>query len=109
MKKVIMANIPVLTRELTAFEHHVMGLLCDGLTNSAIARSTGHSEKVIENTVSRTAGAFNLKSDRDTNVRVMVALAYRAQFGDAAFEKFGIDCQWVTIDMDGTRTCNRHV
>lgn len=104
-----MANIPVLTRELTAFEHQVMNLLCDGLTNAAISAQIGHSEKVVENTVSRTAQAFNLRSDRDTNVRVMVALAYRTHFGDAAFEKFGLDCQWVSIDDNGARSCSRHV
>lgn len=104
-----MSARPVLTRELTAFEHQVMARVCDGLTNAAIARDTGHSEKVVENTVSRTAHAFNLRSDRDTNLRVRLALAYRSQFGDTAFDKLGIECQWVVLGDDGSRTCSRHV
>lgn len=104
-----MAARPVLTRELTAFEHQVLTRVCDGMTNAAIARDTGHSEKVVENTVSRSAQAFNLRSDRDTNLRVILALAYRSHFGDAAFDKFGIECQWVELGADGARSCSRHV
>ena len=39
------------------------------MTNAAIAQDTGHSEKVVENTVSRSATAFGLRSNADTNVR----------------------------------------
>ena len=104
-----MSTRPVLTRELTAFEHQVVSRVCDGLTNAAIARDTGHSEKVVENTVSRSAMAFNLKADKDTNLRVMLALAYRSHFGDAAFDKFGTECQWIKIGTDGSRSCSRHI
>ena len=86
-----------------------MTLLCDGLTNSAIARETNHSEKVIENTVSRTAAAFNLHKDGDVNLRVILALAYRSHFGDKAFEKFGIECQYAEVGSDGRKVCHRHV
>ena len=104
-----MTELPLLVRELTPFEHSVMLLVCDGKTNAAIARETGHSEKVIENTVSRTAHAFNLYASPETNVRVVLALAYRAHFGDRAFEKFGIECQYAEVDALGHRICNRHV
>ncbi len=40
---------------LTPFEQLVCEHLCDGLTNAAIAQATAHTEKVIENTVSRVA------------------------------------------------------
>ena len=36
--------------------------------------------------MSRTARVFGITSNSDTNVRVMLALAYRANFGDCAFE-----------------------
>lgn len=104
-----MTDVPLLTRELTAFEHSVLALVCEGKTNGAIARETGHSEKVVENTVSRSATAFGLRSNADTNVRVMLALAYRSHFGDKAWEKFGLECQYAETAADGTRTCHRHV
>ena len=78
------------TRELNPFEKLVLGLLCEGKTNSAIARLTSHNEKVIENTVSRTARAFNIKSDPDTNMRVLLALAFRTHYGDAAIEHLSV-------------------
>ena len=102
-------DIRILTRELTPFEHLVAEHLCDGLSNSAIAKTTAHTEKVIENTVSRMARAFGIKSDGDTNIRVLLALAYRSQFGDGAFDKLGIDCQHVAVGPDGKTYCNRHV
>lgn len=104
-----MADVPILIRELTPFEHSVMTLLCDGKTNAAIARDTHHSEKVIENTVSRTAQAFSIHKDGEINVRVVLALAYRSHFGDKAFEKFGIECQWADTDSEGRKVCHRHI
>lgn len=104
-----MAELPVLIRELTPFEHNVMTLLCEGKTNAAIARETHHSEKAVENTVSRTAHAFALHKDADVNLRVVLALAYRSYFGDKAFEKFGIECQWAEQGADGRKVCHRHV
>ncbi len=104
-----MTTVPLLLRDLTAFEHTVLEHVCEGKTNAAIARDTGHTEKVVENTVSRTAQAFTLPNGKDTNVRVLLALAYRSHFGDKAFDKFGIECQYVEIGPDGQRSCNRHV
>jgi hypothetical protein len=62
-------------------------LLCEGKSNFAIAKLTVHTEKVIENTVSRSAQVFGIKSDADTNLRVLLALAFRAHYGDQAFDK----------------------
>ncbi len=104
-----MAGIPLLMRELTPFEHSVLLLLCEGKTNAAIAHETSHSEKVIENTVSRAAHAFNLHATPDTNLRVVLALAYRSHFGDKAFERFGVECQYAEVDENGKRMCNRHI
>jgi len=82
-----MTTVPTINRELTPFEHAVLKLVCDGLTNAAIAREIHHSEKVIENTVSRAAQAFVIEERQQHNLRVMIALAYRAHFGDGALQK----------------------
>lgn len=98
----------ILVRELTPFEHLVCEHLCEGMTNSAIAKATSHTEKVVENTVSRAASAFSIKSTGDINVRVLLALAYRSHFGDKAFDKLGIACQHMTIGPNGEQICTKH-
>jgi DNA-binding NarL/FixJ family response regulator len=102
-------DITITARELNPFEQLVLGLLCEGKTNSAIARETAHTEKVIENTISRAAKAFNIKSDADINIRVLLALAYRTHYGDAAFDRLGVPCSHVEIGADGQALCNKDV
>ena len=102
-------DITITARELSPFEHLVMGLLCDGRTNSAIARETSHTDKVIENTISRSAKVFNIKSDPDTNIRVLLALSYRTHYGDAAFDRLKVDCSHLEIGADGQSLCNREI
>ena len=100
-------DITIAQRELNPFEKLVLGLLCEGKTNSAIARETSHTEKVIENTISRAAKAFSIKSDPDTNIRVLLALAFRTHFGDAAFDRLGVACAHLELNSDGQTLCNR--
>ena len=104
-----MDRLTILTRELTPFEHLVANRLCDGLSNSAIARETAHTEKVIENTVSRMARALGVQSGPDINIRVLIALAYRSHFGDTAFDKLNVPCQHLERGPDGKMICNRHI
>lgn len=101
-------DITIASRELSPFEQLVLGLVCEGKTNSAIATHTSHTEKVIENTVSRSAKAFNIKSDTDTNTRVLLALAFRTHYGDKAFDKLNVECQHFELDADGRSLCHRH-
>jgi len=101
-------DITIISRDLSPFEQLVLGLLCEGKTNSSIASQTSHTEKVIENTVSRAAKAFNIKSDGDTNTRVLLALAFRTHYGDKAFDKLGVECQHFELDADGKSICHRH-
>ena len=101
-------DITIIGRDLSPFEQLVLGLLCEGKTNSAIAAETAHTEKVIENTVSRAAKAFNIKSDGNTNTRVLLALAFRTHYGDKAFDKLGVECQHFEMDTDGRSICHRH-
>ncbi|MDA2993388.1 MAG: LuxR C-terminal-related transcriptional regulator [Actinomycetota bacterium] len=102
-------DITITARELNPFEQLVLGLLCEGKTNSSIARETSHTEKVVENTISRAAKAFNIKSDPDTNIRVLLALAYRTHYGDAAFDRLNVACSHLEIGADGQSLCNREV
>jgi DNA-binding NarL/FixJ family response regulator len=101
-------DITIANRELTPFEQLVLGLLCQGKSNAAIAHETSHTEKVIENTVSRSAKAFAIKSDADTNTRVLLALAFRTHYGDSAFEKLEIECRHFEKGPDGKTICHRH-
>jgi DNA-binding NarL/FixJ family response regulator len=100
-------DITITTRELTPFEELILGLLCEGKSNAAIARETNHTEKVVENTISRSAKAFNLSSDGDTNIRVLIALAFRTHHGDAAFDRLGVPCSHYELNGEGQGVCSR--
>jgi hypothetical protein len=101
-------QVNLIVRPLTPFEQLVCEHLCDGLTNAAIAQATSHTEKVIENTVSRVAQAFTLRSNTEINLRVLLALAYRTHFGDRAFDKLNLPCKHLQILPDGSRYCMQH-
>ena len=103
------ADITISSRDLTPFECLVMDLLCEGKSNAAIAAETSHTEKVVENTVSRTAKAFGIRADGETNLRVLLALAYRTHYGDKAFDQLGVACQHFEIDEAGRSICTRHM
>jgi DNA-binding NarL/FixJ family response regulator len=102
-------DITIALRELTPFEQLILGHLCEGKSNAAIARETSHTEKVIENTVSRSARVFGITSDGDTNVRVLLALAFRAHHGDSAFDQLDVACTHFELDSNGNGICNRHL
>ena len=102
-------DITITTRELTPFEQLVLELVCEGKSNAAIAAQTSHSEKVVENTVSRSAQVFGIKSDGETNLRVLLALAYRTHYGDKAFDKLNVPCSHYEVGPDGSSLCNRHI
>lgn len=102
-------DITITTRELTPFEQLVLTLLCEGKTNSAIARETNHTEKVVENTVSRSAKAFGIFANEDTNIRVLLALAFRTHFGDSAFDQLGVPCAHFEVNGTGQSLCNRDI
>ena len=102
-------DITIASRELTPFEQLVLGLLCEGKSNAAIARETSHTEKVIENTVSRPVTSINIGSDVETTIRFLFAFAFRAHYGDAAFDRLGIPCVHFGVDGDGKSVCNREV
>jgi DNA-binding CsgD family transcriptional regulator len=98
-------NIPP-SRELTPFERLILALVCEGRSNSSIALISSHSEKVIENTVSRSAHVYGIKSDSETNLRVLLALAFRAHYGDKAFVKLDVACGHANGAVNGNELCN---
>ena len=106
---VMARDITITNRELSPFEQLVLGLLCEGKTNSAIARETNHTEKVIENTISRSAKAFGISSDEDTNIRVLLALAFRTHYGDSAFDRLNVPCAHFEVNGQGQGICNREL
>ncbi|CAB4881879.1 unannotated protein [freshwater metagenome] len=106
--EVHMERIKIAQRDLTPFEQLVLGLLCEGKSNSAIAHETSHTEKVVENTVSRAAKAFSIKSDAETNTRVLLALAFRTHYGDNAFDKLEVECKHFESGPNGESICHRH-
>jgi len=68
----MLTHITIAFRELTPFEQLILSHLCQGKSNVAIARETSHTEKVIENTVSRSARVFGIRADEDINVRILL-------------------------------------
>ena len=104
-----MERVRIALRELSPFEQLVLSLLCEGKSNSAIAFETSHTEKVIENTVSRSAQVFGIKSDSQTNLRVLLALAFRTHYGDKAFDSLHLECAHFEVGPEGQSMCNRHV
>ena len=94
-------------RELSPFEILVLDLLCEGKSNKLIASELRHSEKVVENTISRAAKVFNIINDKETNIRVLLALAYRTHYGDKAFDRLGIPCHYFSTLDNGMSICSR--
>ena len=78
-------NAPL--RELTALEHSILRIMCQGKSNSAIANEANRSIKVIENTISRVARVFGITSTCDNNIRVLLALTYQANYGDIDYQR----------------------
>ena len=105
----MLTHITIASRDLTPFEQLILGHLCQAKSNIAIARETSHTEKVVENTVSRSARVFGIKADEDINLRVLLALAFRAHYGDAAFDRLDVVCTHHEVDSDGISLCNLHI
>ena len=105
----MLTHITIAFRELTPFEQLILSHLCQGKSNGAIARETSHTEKVIENTVSRSARVFGIRADEDINVRVLLALAFRTHYGDAAFDRLDVACTHHEVDRGWISLCNLHI
>jgi len=105
----MLTHITIAFRELTPFEQLILSHLCQGKSNVAIARETSHTEKVVENTVSRSARVFGIRADEDINVRVLLALAFRTHYGDAAFDLIDVAGTNHEVDGGGISLFNLHI
>ena len=52
---------------------------------------------------------FGIKSDGDTNLRVLLALAFRTHYGDKAFDQLNVPCSHMVVGPDGRSMCDRHI
>lgn len=78
-------SLQTMTRSLSPSEHLVLKCVCTGQSNVAISESTHFSLKTVENTISRSAKVFGVAAGVNVNLRVLLALAYRANFQNADF------------------------
>ncbi len=78
-------SLVLMSRTLTPTEHLVLKKVCTGNTNLAISEKLHMSVKSVENSISRSARALGIGADKRINIRVLVALAYRANFQNVPF------------------------
>lgn len=71
-----------MSRVLSPVEHLVLKCVCNGQSNSMISKSTHFSVKTVENTISRSARVFGVTATPNINLRVLLAIAYRINFGE---------------------------
>ena len=81
----MVTTLTKMSRKLSPSEHFVLQCLCTGQSNLAIAERTHFSLKSIENSISRSARVFGVAAPPQVNLRVLLALAYRANFQDSNF------------------------
>jgi len=78
-------SLQKMSRSLSPSEHLVLKCLCTGQSNLAITESTHFTVKSVENAISRSARVFGVTSTPNINLRVLLALAYRANFLEPDF------------------------
>lgn len=78
----MVGSITKMSRELSPVEHLILQALCNGQSNLCISENTHYSVKTIENTISRSARVMGVISTPNINMRVLLAIAYRINFGE---------------------------
>ena len=78
-------SLHLMSRKLSPTEHLVLQSLCTGNSNASIAEARHMSVKSVENAISRSARALGVGTDKNINIRVLVAIAYRANFQNVPF------------------------
>lgn len=79
-------SIQKLSKSLSPSEHLIIKCVCTGQSNVAISETTSYSIKCIENSISRSAKILGVVSGPDVNLRVLLVIAYRANFPDPTFD-----------------------
>ena len=78
----MVGSLKQMSRSLSPAEHLVLKCVCNGQSNSLISENTHFSIKSVENAISRSARVFGVTSTPNINLRVLLAVAYRINFGD---------------------------
>lgn len=73
-------SIKKISRSLSPSEHLIMKCVSIGQSNASISETTHFTIKCVENSISRSAKILGVKSGPKVNLRVLMALAYRAKF-----------------------------
>jgi DNA-binding NarL/FixJ family response regulator len=84
--KEMVGSITHMSRKLSPVEHLILKLVCHGQSNAYISENTHYPVKTVENTISRSARVFGVTSTPNTNLRVLLAIAYRVNFGEIELE-----------------------
>jgi DNA-binding NarL/FixJ family response regulator len=82
----MISSIQRMSRPLSPFEHLILKCVCTGQSNLAISETTHFPVKTIENAISRSAKVFGVCSTPQTNLRVLLALAYGANFKSPEYD-----------------------
>jgi DNA-binding NarL/FixJ family response regulator len=78
---------------LSPIEHLILKAVCNGQSNLCISENTHYSVKTVENTISRSARVFGVTSTPNINLRVLLAIAYRVNFGEIETHKIKMDAK----------------
>jgi len=82
----MISSLRRMSRTLSPFEHLILKCMCSGQSNLAISESTHFPVKTVENAISRFAKVFGVSSTPQTNLRVLLALAYNANFQNVDYD-----------------------
>ena len=78
----MVSSLTAVLRDLSPVEHLILKGVCNGQSNLCISENTHYPVKTVENIISRSARALGANSTPNTNLRVLLALAYRINFGE---------------------------
>jgi DNA-binding NarL/FixJ family response regulator len=95
--KKMVVSLKNMSRRLSPVEHLVLKAVCSGQSNLCISERTHYSIKTVENTISRSARVFGVMSGPDINLRVLLAVAYRVNFGDSETQMKNLDVKEVPV------------
>lgn len=78
----MVGSLKKMSRDLSPVEHLILQAVCNGQSNLCISENTHYSVKTVENTISRSARVLGVTSTPRINLRVLLVIAYRVNFGE---------------------------
>jgi len=79
-----------MNRNLKPNEHLILQALSAGNSNLSISNRTNLPLKTVENSISRSLIVFGISQNENVNVRVLLAIAYRANFQNIEYDSVEI-------------------